>query len=107
MDKKLKADWIKALRGGRYKQGYGRLRVTPGGSTKPAYCCLGVLCKVVGAKIFDDGRAAEYQGERNIGAGYLPQTINVPVRVQRTLVDMNDGRHESFAAIADYIEAKL
>lgn len=46
MDKKLKAKWVKALRSGKYPQSTGYLYDAFGGG----YCCLGVLCKVKGAK---------------------------------------------------------
>lgn len=38
-------EWLKALRSGKYKQGQGMLRDHSG-----AYCCLGVLCEVLGAE---------------------------------------------------------
>ena len=44
MDKALKQKWTKALRSGRYKQAQGVLKMDG------AYCCLGVLCNVMGAK---------------------------------------------------------
>lgn len=37
----IKDKWLKALRSGRYRQGFGRLRTASGG-----YCCLGVLSKI-------------------------------------------------------------
>lgn len=37
----IKDKWLKALRSGRYPQGFGRLRTASGG-----YCCLGVLSKI-------------------------------------------------------------
>lgn len=41
MNKRIKQRWIKALRGGRYKQGKGCLKQRlPDG---PRHCCLGVL----------------------------------------------------------------
>src|SRR6478752_3145258 len=46
MDKKLKAEWLAALRSGKYKQGQGGLH-NPDGDT---YCCLGVLCDVARIK---------------------------------------------------------
>lgn len=41
MKKRLKKQWIKALRSGEYKQGQHRLR-----SSKDEFCCLGVLCDI-------------------------------------------------------------
>lgn len=42
MDKKLKANWVKALRSGKYQQ--CRTQLTNGSG----YCCLGVLAAVAG-----------------------------------------------------------
>lgn len=40
MKKKIKKQWIEALRSGIYKQGYEELR----SGDRSSYCCLGVLC---------------------------------------------------------------
>ncbi len=40
MDKKVKKQWVAALRGGKYKQTKSTLRDEDG------YCCLGVLCQL-------------------------------------------------------------
>lgn len=53
MKKSIAMKWVNALRSGKYKQGeMGYLKDSEGG-----YCCLGVLCEVVGqeAKPWDDG----------------------------------------------------
>jgi hypothetical protein len=39
----LRAEWVKALRSGKYKQGKKLLR-----SIEDAFCCLGVLCDLCG-----------------------------------------------------------
>ena len=44
MDKMWKKKWVKALRSGKYEQCTGRLHLKGDG-----YCCLGVLCDIVGA----------------------------------------------------------
>lgn len=38
MDKKLKSDWIAALRSGKYEQGHEMLQANG------KFCCLGFLC---------------------------------------------------------------
>ena len=43
MNKQLKSKWIKALRSGKYKQGFGRLKQRNDTNHRPEYCCLGVL----------------------------------------------------------------
>lgn len=39
MNEKIKAKWLKALRGGKYRQGKSALQTIDG-----KFCCLGVLC---------------------------------------------------------------
>lgn len=103
MDKQVKTAWLKALRGGRYKQGKSDL-VNESGE----YCCLGVLARIQGAKkeeilnmSFLDGDLAKY------AAGLRKES-------QNKLANMNDGVSfsgekipaSSFLEIADYIEKK-
>lgn len=45
MNQEIKAKWVAALRGGKYKQGEGCLNDGNGG-----FCCLGVLCDVQGVE---------------------------------------------------------
>lgn len=47
MNPDLKARWLAALRSGDYKQGPYRLETDDG-----RFCCLGVLCKVLGVDTF-------------------------------------------------------
>lgn len=53
----LKEKWVKALRSGEYEQTTGQLRYDPSfsGRRNPSYCCLGVLCEVLGAKYDPSG----------------------------------------------------
>lgn len=127
MDQALKAKWVEALRSGEYKQGSGVLFDTYAGS----YCCLGVLCKVMGAEF---GDAVEKDDEEwkshdfvpHIGDRVLGEDEELKPAVckelgipdQFALIKLNDGfgeepdqlgfvRQRSFAEIADYIEANL
>lgn len=46
MNKRVKKEWIEALRGGEYKQSFGTLReIGEDGETR-GFCCLGVLCNL-------------------------------------------------------------
>lgn len=105
MDKKLKTRWVKALRGGNYKQGKRALHVGD------KFCCLGVLadiqhCKWKENKPFIKGKKA---GSTAFlfpkFAGGLPRTI------QSYLALMNDdgGFYKacSFKQIANYIEKEI
>ena len=102
MDAKLKADWIAALRSGKYQQGTGSL--VSGGR----YCCLGVLACVMGRTIplaeFGVGDTVVDDDVHEVGysffkplLGYMPHT---------DLVGRND-RGDSFESIADFIEMKI
>lgn len=109
MDKKLKSKWIKALRGGRYKQGQQELY------KDGKYCCLGVLARVQGCSIAKIANASDADASKmplGFGAGLRPKT-------RENLIIMNDGGEKfigarfltlepkSFSEIADYIEKRL
>ena len=109
MDQKLKAKWVKALRSGRYRQ--GRLKLYRNG----AYCCLGVLCKIQGAKICDgvlvmNGADVRFGDYTELAYPKFVGGLRRPT--QERLADMNDGfvrgqPASDFRAIADYIEKRL
>lgn len=105
MDEKLKAKWLKALRGGKIKQGRGELLNENG-----AMCCIGVLGRICG---MDDSWLRDSAGSI-AGTGFEWLTIDRQ-KVDR-LVDMNDGRRKdiasgvrpkSFKQIANWIEKNL
>lgn len=91
----LKAQWIAALRSGRYRQCRNFLHVDD------AYCCLGVLCRVHGWPV---GNAA---GDVDESPEYAPIKKLLGPEVMETLVALNDTDGQSFAQIADWIEANL
>lgn len=117
MDKKIKTAWVKALRSGKYKQANSVLYNGKG------YCCLGVLCRVVGAKVTnDDGDRYFHWGDDHDDCELpvsLQKDLNITVKQQTHLIARNDGigvpngtqafcgHPQSFDQIADYIEAKL
>lgn len=92
------AEWIEALRSGKYKQGTGRLR-----SNDDCYCCLGVLCEVAGIKAEHGCDGWEYEGR----FGSLPPSLwsLFPDGVVKRLVDMNDIQLKGFNEIADYLDS--
>jgi hypothetical protein len=121
MDAQLKAKWIQALRSGEFRQAEGMLH----NSANDSYCCLGVLCKVMGAEF---GQVGEIYGPnydhvphidgKLLSSGYdeeldseVAQQVGIPD--QSELVMRNDGNtklgvpQHSFAEIADYIEKNL
>jgi len=126
MDADLKAKWVKALRSGEYDQARDVLHDRENGG----FCCLGVLCKVMGAEFgpgseeFEDdeygpftreydyvpvlkGRVLSNREDDKLSPSFCKE-IGIPD--QSILISMNDGRGEpakSFAEIADYIDANL
>jgi hypothetical protein len=123
MDAHLKAKWVAALRSDEYSQVDGILHNEVSGG----YCCLGVLCKVMGAEFGsvveqrEDGEWTSHDyvphiGEVVLGADEelrpaLCKEIGIPD--QYVLIQMNDGdakegipKH-SFSEIADFIEKQL
>ena len=106
MDKQWADKWVQALRSGKYTQ------VSNGLHTDAGYCCLGVLCDVVGEKFDgkDDGFYA-CLGSR----GTLPEKVMRTVGMKTatgtyednifSLAEDND-RGESFDGIADIIEER-
>lgn len=79
MDKRIKALWIGALRGGEYAQGVGRLR----SKETDKFCCLGVLCDLASKEGVGDWRSYEddvlavnflTEGE-GVESAFLPRAV--------------------------------
>lgn len=125
MDAKIKADWLAALRSGKYAQTTGALREETilGDHT---YCCLGVLCEVVGVTWTPEGCAAY---KEDVCSGLLPHSVALKAGLdasvedyedcqqidpevwigeeKATLSELNDSGDYTFAQIADIIEEQL
>jgi len=97
MDAKLKADWVAALRSGDYQQGRDCLL------SDGAFCCLGVLCDVIGLVVIEDYDTVQ-GASTNCGYDFLDRYISEDRR--GVLIDKND-EGVSFSEIADYIEANI
>jgi hypothetical protein len=128
MDINIKADWLKALRSGSYRQGKGSLKFKDDAGFK--HCCLGVLCELaVQAGVIpaskprhpiDTPRIHQFAGKRDVlpmavvewaGLHGTNPTVEVAADVAdgihgRTLAGLNDGPHD-FSFIADVIERGL
>ena len=102
LDPKLKADWVAALRSGKYPQWKGHLQQKGIG-----FCCLGVLADVQGADWSDgtgEGRMVPtLQGElisAGSNSGSLSRAfcdrIKLHPDVASQLMSMNDGGVFSF-----------
>ncbi len=114
MKKNIATKWVKALRSGKYKQGYGRLH----DPESNGYCCLGVLCKIyekdyVGMDITlqnNDYLPSDIIEDFNISDGICGRVngitrngITIGKKQYDSLVEAND-KNESFANIANWIE---
>lgn len=104
MNKKIKEKWIKALLSGEYKQGRYDLR-----SRDDRFCCLGVLCDIVGV----EWQAPEFQGGSYAAEGEtytlsdeMCQRTGVSREHAEILADMNDGGAQ-FPEIVEYIKEYL
>lgn len=103
MNREIGTKWVSALRSGKYKQGKGVLHDADSSS----FCCLGVLCEVMGVEQIDiDSPAVAYGHRSNVtmpGADVL-RRAGLSMDQARRLAHFNDNRGRSFHEIADYIE---
>jgi hypothetical protein len=111
IDQETKDKWIAALRSGNYKQGKTQLRRDD--ETGSEFCCLGVLCEVMGKETCTSyGLGTEaYLFSWPDGA---PRkfTVSLPFDVidettQYSLMEFNDDCAWSFSMIADWIEENI
>ena len=115
MKAELKKKWVDALRSGQYVQGQMRLTkmvTTADNREERRFCCLGVLCEVMGLKLAPSGEA--YALPENIGKPLTFQLdekrlneCGIDGKVQDALIGKNDTDNETFEQIADYIERCL
>ncbi len=89
LTKKLKQEWIEALRSGDYKQGQEWLH------DDGKYCCLGVLQAIAGIAIDNVDLLINPCSRRS----YVQ---NLPTKTQYKLAEMNDDG-KSFKTIANWI----
>ena len=107
MTKELKKKWLDALRSGEYTQGRGRLRYAN------QYCCLGVLCDVVGYEWKEKEKNCFYSiaGTNWIKNEEIREELGLSQEVQEKCYNMNDGtsgyKKHSFKKIADWLEKNL
>lgn len=102
MIESIKAQWVAALRSGKYRQGKGTLRKVDDYAitgTDFSYCCLGVLCEIavehgiVTREVDSTGRTryvgTQYVGEKAAGGStdFLPH----PVRQWANIPSDNGG----------------
>lgn len=105
MNQEIKAKWVAALRSGNYEQGHYRLR------SNDRYCCLGVLCDIVGGGEWIESDAGYKWFDKSILTSYiLPLSVqklaNLSSQKADALMRLND-QFIPFNGIADYIEINL
>jgi hypothetical protein len=102
MDAQVKAKWVEALRSGKFKQCRAQLHNGRG------YCCLGVLAIVGGHTIDAKNDSVLRPGEtsRPLDRTSYGALGDFGLVDRGKVIFMND-RGQSFAEIADYIEANL
>lgn len=117
MNPEIKANWLAALRSGKYRQGTHRLRTKCIKSNEESFCCLGVLvdiawpnewkyiCNTYGLKDIWSN-TDEFFFEASLSPTKLNEA-KLTKEQQSELVALNDIRRASFAEIADYIEKNL
>lgn len=111
MNKKIKKQWISALRSGKYKQGQKKLCY--GNQNGTRYCCLGVLSLLAVENGVCSRRTAFAKNESltpSVSTWSGIQT-NEPQIVynggNRYLTSLNDDEKLSFNELADLIEKQL
>lgn len=103
LDKRVKADWVAALRSGKYEQSRYRLKDDRG------YCCLGVLCEINGA-LNKQGEVVFFGNNTYHEMGLpveLLDCIGLSTGSMDYLTVLNDHRGATFKQIANHIEANL
>jgi len=111
MNKKIKKEWIAALRSGKYKKGRNKLKSRANQYGTP-YCCLGVLCdiaikhNIVDTDVFDNETTLPSSVYEWAGLdSHNPRLYRDKDDV--TCTEANDDKKLSFAEIADLIEKNL
>jgi hypothetical protein len=107
VDNKINQRWVKALRSGKYPQTDGALR------RENSFCCLGVLCDVLGAIWLPDKGLPKFANRFMTDRGEQTQLsferlneLVLDEKQQAKLINMNDNGI-SFDEIAGYIEENL
>jgi len=106
MKAELKRKWIKALRSKRYRQTKGMLhRIQTVRHREHGFCCLGVLCRVMG--IEEKTERGSERGTFDGVGGVLSTQLQVKAELEEEkmnrLVALNDEEGYSFSQIASWI----
>ena len=111
MKASVKARFIKALRSGKYKQGFGTMR-----DSNDKFCVLGVLCNLHAQEHPVIAKKQKYKTEYLGDSASLPMVVQTwaglssdnpklpGVKGQPTLMHLNDSKRLTFPEIATLIE---
>lgn len=101
----LARKWVKALEGGRFKQGKYELRKASE-EESPQYCCLGVLARIKGAR-FNKRGFPRFSGKEVGTNSYLNEKFcGMDSGEQSFFSNMNDHANLSFKQIAIEVRNK-
>jgi hypothetical protein len=110
MDKKIKKQWVKALRSGEYRQGaYALGRLSADGVYIESFCCLGVLAHECDPTPWVRDRelvAVDPAGPFTLSPKFL-EAAGLSREVIGQLAFLNDDGGKTFDEIADWIEENL
>ncbi len=99
LTKKVKNQWLEALRSGKYKQGKGKLiKATNSGFS---YCCLGVLQAITGLEIVNSELLTN---KKDISCSCVK---GLSTDMQDNLASYNDKEDKSFDWIANWIDKNI
>ena len=106
----VKEAWVEALRSDDYAQTRGYLcrdDLESLHNGNEGYCCLGVLCDVLG--VFQKNGRVVFMGESSYtNRPYtLRHKLGLSLNDEKGLITLNDQKRADFDEIADYIEANL
>jgi hypothetical protein len=116
MKKRIRDQWIGALKSGVYPQGRSLLAKTPEGELDAErYCCLGVLCTIVAPGDRNDNKeescftdAKGWSGKWGTLPPYMRKLTGLTdEKAIGKLIIMNDTKHYSFRQIAAWIKRYL
>lgn len=91
IDPKIKADWVKALRSGKYTQKFNNV------GSELHLCCVGVGGIVAGLT----------PNVPKVGSSECAEALGLTHKQSEKLFELNDKDRWSFPQIADYIEGNL
>ncbi len=110
----IKEKWVEALRSGQYSQSKATFRAPNVHNDDASYCCLGVLCEVLGTgewggfdepDVFYPSDASYYWIDGKRYGGYTAPLLSYRTGV--VLAGMNDDSGKNFNEIADWVEENL